>query len=181
MAEDPKLGVTAKNTIYGDAELFMGEEPPIPYVQTAVRVMNDRGSFVVAAKLLKETNYVLLVLRWVAIKLPAGDEAPTVQKMAGKSIAAEQPTVVLATRESHYCNVRSRNMEPCTLTYELTEKDSGEITPDGIYTAPAKEGVYEIRISCADMPLISTYAYAVVKKRGIEGEEEGAPEGTKGP
>lgn len=181
LAEDPKLGVTAKNTIYGDAELFMGEEPPIPYVQTAVRVMNDRGSFVVAAKLLKETNYVLLVLRWVAIKLPAGDEAPTVQKMAGKSIAAEQPTVVLATRESHYFNVRFRNMEPCTLTYELTEKDSGEITPDGIYTAPAKEGVYEIRISCADMPLISTYAYAVVKKRGIEGEEEGAPEGTKGP
>ena len=63
-------------------------------------------------------------------------------------------------------------MEPCTLTYELTEKNSGEITTDGVYTAPGREGVFEIRISCADMPLISTYAYAVVKKRDAEESAE---------
>ena len=88
-----------------------------------------------------------------------------------KSISAVQPTILLGTHESCYFNVRFRNMEPCGLTYELTDRDSGEITPDGVYTAPAREGVYEIRISCADMPLISTYAYAVVKKRDAEQEE----------
>ena len=76
-----------------------------------------------------------------------------------------QPTVLLGTRESCYFSVRFRNMEPCGLIYELTDRDSGEITPDGVYTAPAREGVYEIRISCADSPLICTYAYAIVKKK----------------
>ena len=64
-------------------------------------------------------------------------------------------------------------MEPCTLSYELVEKDSGEITPDGIYTAPGREGVYEIRISCAEQPLISTYAYAVDKKKSALEDENG--------
>ncbi len=34
-----------------------------------------------------------------------------------------------------------------------------------LFAAPAKEGVYEIRIYCIDMPVICTYAYAIVKKK----------------
>lgn len=173
LSEDPKLGATARSTIYGDPQFFAEEEPPISYADTAIKVNNDRGSFVVAAQLTRDTPQTLLTLRWVAIRLPVGDEPSKLQRLSGKSIAAVQPTVVLATRESHFFNVKFKNMEPCTLTYELTERDSGEITSDGIYTAPAKEGVYEIRISCADMPLVSTYAYAVVKKRDTEEETSG--------
>jgi hypothetical protein len=126
---------------------------------------------VVAARLLEDSTQVILPLRWVAVMLPASSGEGKIMKMAGKSIAAMQPTIVLATRESCFFNVRFNNMEPCTLNYELTEKDSGEITSDGIYTAPGREGVFEIRISCAEMPLITTYAYAVVKKRDTQQEE----------
>ena len=80
--------------------------------------------------------------------------------------------MILDTRESCFFNVKFKNMEPCTLSYDLTEPNSGDITPDGIYTAPGKEGVYEIRISCADMPMISTYAYAIVKKKAMPGGGE---------
>ena len=73
--------------------------------------------------------------------------------------------MVLGTKESFYFNVRFHNMEPCSVTYELTEPGSGEITLDGVYTAPAREGVYEIRIFCTDMPVLCTYAYAVVKNK----------------
>lgn len=163
LADDPKLGVPARNTVYGTAGLFSDAEPQA--VETAVKVMNDRGSFITAIRLLADSTQVVMPLRWVAVMMPGGDVENRVQKLAGKSIAAVQPTVVMATRSSHFFNVRFNNMEPCTLTYELTEKDSGEITSDGIYTAPGREGVFEIRISCAELPLISTYAYAVVKKR----------------
>lgn len=172
IAEDAKLGDMARNTIYGNVSLFSREQGRVVAAETAVKVMNDRGSFVVAAKLLEDSSQVVLPLRWVAVALPVSAEESKIEKMAGKSIAAVQPTVVMATRESHYFNVRFNNMEPCTLTYELTEKDSGHITSDGIYTAPGREGVFEIRISCAELPLISTYAYAVVKKRDVtEGED----------
>lgn len=173
LADDPKLGTAARSTIYGDATLFPQEQIPAAAAETAVKVMNDRGSFMVAARLLRDSTQVVLPLRWVAALLPGGEEGK-LQKLAGKSIAAMQPTVVLGTRESHFFNVRFNNMEPCTLTYELVEKDSGEITSDGIYTAPGREGVYEIRISCAEQPLISTYAYAVVKKKLARDEEPDA-------
>lgn len=165
LAEDARLSSTAKNTIYGDVSLFDQENLPVAPAQTAVKVMNDRGSFVVAARLQKETSYVMLLLRWVAVKMPSEDDRSLLQRISDKSISAVQPTVLLGTRESCYFSVRFRNMEPCGLNYELTDRDSGEITPDGVYTAPAKEGVYEIRISCADAPLICTYAYAIVKKK----------------
>ncbi len=171
LADDAKLGVPARNTVYGDVSLFGRKQMPVS-AETAVKVMNDRGSFVVAARLREDSTQVVLPLRWVAMLMPSGEEN-TLQKLADKSIAAVQPTVVMGTRESHYFNVRFNNMEPCTLTYELLEKDSGEITSDGIYTAPGREGVFEIRISCAEQPLISTYAYAVVKKKDVREDAEG--------
>lgn len=164
LSDDVKLGATARSTIYGDVSLFPNEQAPTVPAEVAVKVMNDRGSFVVAAKLREDSNRVLLPLRWVAVAMPGGAEESKIEKLAGKSIAAVQSTVVMGTRTSHFFNVRFNNMEPCTLTYELTEKNSGEITPEGIYTAPGREGVFEIRISCAEYPLITTYAYAVVKK-----------------
>lgn len=170
LADDAKMNAPARSTIYGNANLFSQDREHTVPVETAVKVMNDRGSFVVAAKLLEDSNQALLPLRWVAVALPNGGEEGKLEKMAGKSISAVQPTVVMGTRESHFFNVQFKNMEPCTLTYELTEKNSGEITTDGIYTAPGREGVFEIRISCADMPLIATYAYAVVKKRDTDEE-----------
>lgn len=171
LADDAKLGSTARSTIYGNVNLFAEDQVPVAAVETAVKVMNDRGSFVVAARLLEDSSQVVLPLRWVAVALPDNEETK-LQKLAGKSILAVQPTVVLATREVHYISVRFNNMEPCTLNYELTEKDSGEITSDGVYTAPGREGVFEVRISCAEYPLISTYAYIVVKKRDAQ-EQEG--------
>lgn len=172
LAEDPKIGEMSQNTIYGNAQLFEQEHPAIPMVETAVKVMHDRGSFVAAARLLEESTQVVLPLRWVAIAMPKGIQESRLQKISNKSIAAVEPTVVLAVRETHYFNVRFNNMEPCALVYELTEPDSGTITPDGIYTAPGREGVFEIRISCADVPLINTYAYAVVKRKDADKNSE---------
>lgn len=172
LADDPRVSAATRNTIYGDPTLFEKEELPVTFAETAVKVQCDRGSFMVAARLTRETTNVLLLLRWVAIRLPAATDKLE-GRIKGKSIAAVPPTVVIGTRESKYFDVRFRNMEPCTLTYELTEKDSGTITSDGIYTAPAKEGVYEIRISCAEEPMISTYAYAVVRKKDSD-EDDGS-------
>lgn len=168
LSEDVKVGAPARNTIYGNASLFAHDRQHTVPVETAVKVMNDRGSFVVAAKLLEDSSQVILPLRWVAISLPGGGEESKLEKMAGKSISAVQPTVVMGTRESRFINIQFKNMEPCTLNYELTEKNAGEITSDGVYTAPGREGVFEIRVSCAEMPLISTYAYVVVRKRDAD-------------
>ena len=165
IAEDYRMQKMGKSTIYGDPSLFRSEKLPLSYVDTAVRVMNDRGSFQVAARLKRETGFVVLPLRWTAIRLP--DEATPAQEPLPSDyrIEAIRPTVVLAPRESCSFDVRFCGMEPCALCYELVDGSAGEISPAGVYTAPAREGVYEIRISCRNEPEIETYVYAVVKKK----------------
>ena len=169
--EDESLGeASSKSTIYGNPGLFSEDQRNVVDAETAVRVLNDKGSFIVAVRLLSNVDFLVLTYRWVAIKFPAGNDLGLEEDYTGKSISAETPTITMGTKESHFFGVRYNNMEPCSITYELTETGSGEITADGIYTAPSKEGVYEIRIYCTDMPVVCTYAYAIVKKKGFEDE-----------
>lgn len=172
ITEDAALQASAKNTIYGNPDLFKGGKTAAVDAETAVKVMNDKGSFIVAARLLENVDYLVLTYRWIAIKFPAGNDLGLAENYNGKSISTDTPTVVMGTKESHYFHVKYNNMESCSVAYELTEPGSGEITSDGVYTAPAKEGVYEIRIYCIDMPIICTYAYAIVKKKGFGESEE---------
>jgi len=176
IADDFALGASSRNTIFGNPDLFKGEQTTAVDAETAVKVMNDKGSFIVAARLLENVNYLVLTYRWIAIKFPAGNDLGLTESYSGKSISTDTPTVVMGTKESHYFHVKYNNMESCSVAYELTEPGSGEITSDGVYTAPAKEGVYEIRIYCIDMPIICTYAYAIVKKKVYEEEENNAVE-----
>ncbi len=163
--EDALLGANARSTIYGNAELFRADSVQAPMVETAVKILNDKGSFVVAARLLENVDYLVLTFRWVAIRFPAGETEDRSVDVSLMSIIPETPTVVLEPRESHFFGVRFENMSRCSIVYEVTEEGAGEITSDGVYTAPNKDGVFEIRITCADKPMICAYAYAIVKKR----------------
>jgi hypothetical protein len=167
LSQDQALGASAKSTVYGNPELFSRQSQQLVDAETAVRVLNDKGSFVVAARLLHDVDFLVLTYRWVAIKFPSGEELEAADYY-GKSITAKTPTVVMRPRENYYFGVQFNNMDPCSITYELTAPSSGEVTTDGVYTAPAKEGVYEIRIYCSDMPMVCTYAYAIVKSTATE-------------
>lgn len=130
-----------------------------------MKVLNDKGSFIAAISFAEETDCLMLSYRWVAVKF-ANNDALELQESSDKQwIEAETPTAVLGTRESYYFGVRFHDMEKCSIGYEVSEEDGGQISVDGVYTAPNKEGVFEIKIYCIDRPFICTYAYAIVKKK----------------
>lgn len=156
-----------KTTIYGNPELFEKDRINVA-AETAVKVLNDKGSFVVAVKLLQNVRMLVLTYRWVAIRYDSENLQEEIETTTNQSISAVTPTIVLGTKESYFFQVKYNNMKACSISYELTESSSGEITSDGIYTAPSKEGVYEIKIFCTDKPLICTYAYAIVKKKAVD-------------
>lgn len=170
LEEDAVLGKSIKTTVYGNSSLFASGQTAVA-AETAVKVLNDKGSFIVALRLQQEVKQLVLTYRWVAIRY-AEDEPQEEYQDNNQSIAAITPTVVVGTKESYFFQVKYNNMKPCSVAYELTEPGSGEITADGIYTAPAKEGVYEIRIYCAEKPLVCTYAYAIVKKKVANEEKD---------
>lgn len=163
--EDVRTNQSTRTTIYGNSDLF--KEDDHMKVETAVKVYNDKGSFQIAARLTGAQKSIVLLVHWVAVKFNNEGVEPE-EEFADKRIVPKTSTVKLAPRESHCFQVEFQHMKNSRLTYELTESGSGEITQDGIYTAPEKAGVYEIHIYCTDMPEISTYVYAVVKKADEE-------------
>ena len=157
-------GANTKSTIYGDASLFKTGGAKGPETDTAVKVLNDKGSFVVAAGFKKDYDCLMLTYRWIAIKM-AGYNDETDNPGDKQWIEAETPTIVLGTSESRYIGIKFHNMDKCSIGYEVLEKNSGDVTIDGVYTAPNKEGVYEIKVSCIEKPQICTYVYVIVKKK----------------
>ena len=165
MDEDRVKGANTKSTIYGNSRLFAQEGKNIPKTEKAVKVLNDKGSFVAAISFAEETDCLMLSYRWVAVKFANNDISEVEENYEKQWIEAETPTVVLGTRESYFFGVKFHEMDKCSINYQVTEADGGEISVDGVYTAPNKEGVYEIMISCMERPHICTYAYAIVKKK----------------
>ena len=165
MDEDRVSGANTKSTVYGNSKLFAQSGTNIPKTEKAVKVLNDKGSFIAAVSFMEETDCLMLSYRWVAVKFANNDILDIEEKVDKQWIEAETPTVVLGTRESYYFGVKFHEMDKCSISYQVTEEDGGEISVDGVYTAPNKEGVFEIMITCMEHPQICTYAYAIVKKK----------------
>ena len=166
--DEGQMNAQEKRTVFGDMSIF--EDSGSVSMSLGVEVFNNRGSFRVGVKLLGEQKSIIATVYWIAVKvMPIEERLKETEE--NQSISPEIPTVRMVARDSFFFNVRFNNMKPMRLTYELTESGSGEITADGIYTAPIKEGVYEIHIYCTDLPEISTYAYAIVS-RGMASEKD---------
>lgn len=78
------------------------------------------------------------------------------------SITTQGRTQNLKPYETFQVEVKFNNMEEVPLVYELPANNSGSITPEGLYTAPNREGSFEIRVSCSDYPQIFAYVYVSV-------------------
>lgn len=149
-----------KTVVYGDNSLFAGGKGEDTAVRTAVKVFQARGSFQVAAMLAGEQNTISLELQWLAIRIP--DKVPEETAQGPMQIVPQASTMRLRPGAKYYVAVDFRNMEPCALQYEVMDPGGGEIGPDGIYIAPERYGIYEIRISCREHRGVVTYVYAVV-------------------
>lgn len=132
-----------KSIVYGETGLFRREIPGTTSVKTAVRVWEDRGCFQVAVKLVGQQNTVLLSVNWMAVRLTAEAGHPewkTEDKGKQGRIVPKEATVDLKPGQKYFFEVKFENMEPCRLRYELSEKGSGRLDEDGVYTAPFKRG-----------------------------------------
>lgn len=161
--EDASVGREVRTVVYGASGIFKNTSGT-PSVESAVKILPDKGTFIAGIRFLKEYSAPILRCRWVAVKTGGMLEDKCKNVAGSRYITTEKPTIILAPGETCFFPVKFVNMESCHLYYELMESGSGEISEDGVYQAPQKEGVYEIHIFCANDPLICTYAYAVVKE-----------------
>ncbi len=166
-------GKESTEIILGDKAIFAEEEGALTAdriynVQTAVKALPDRGTFIVGAKLGDNTGLISLRVRWFAYR---ADEIDNEFKPTGDSkpyILVNPDTIVIKPKATAHISPIFVNMptEPCN--YSLVDGQGGSIDQNGVYTAPAKEGVYEVRIEAVSNPFIYTHAFVIVSQNKKE-------------
>lgn len=155
----------------GEMSIFEGErgsrEDRVYRVSTAVKVLPDRGTFVVGVRLGDTSGLISLRIRWYAWRMGEVDSQTRLggERQGERYILVKPDTVVVPPKGTAHITPVFVNMptEPCR--YSLLDARGGSIDNNGNYTAPSSEGVYEIRIEAMSDPSIYTHAFAVVSQK----------------
>lgn len=168
----PAVGIDRNYTdlLLGDVSLF--DQASGTYdrnLDRGVRLHPEKGTFELAVRLNDELRQSSLRLRWFAWR---AEEQMTHKPPAGALLRLE-PDVARVTPGTavNFVPVFERGMAaPCD--FLIPDKQSGLITPNGIYTAPKKDGLYQVCAQVKDMPETRVNAFVIVRTQAGEIEHE---------
>lgn len=156
--------------ILGDASIFeqdaaSSEQERLYNLSVGVKVLPERGTFVVGVKLGATTGLISLRIRWFAIKLSEINKQIKVQQEGERMILINPDTIVIPPKGTAHISPVFINMpsEPCT--YRVLDSEGGTVDQNGLYTAPAREGVYEIRVEAISDPSVFSHVFAIVTQK----------------
>lgn len=154
-------------TTYGNPEIFQGSEhgSGLPSCEIAAMNYEERGTFVVGIKLLEAPSALYLKIKWHAVKRPG---APSASPASRQDIClfVKPNTIVVAPRETTYFKPIFYNTGETPCNWTVVEENGGTVAPNGEYTAPNREGVYEINVQSISNPDLKASAFVVVKEKG---------------
>lgn len=157
-------GSMKEEIIFGDGELFAAGEAEEKQMQIAcgVKVLPERGTFVVAVRPKNKMIRTSLRVRWYACK--AEDTGKNISKLKDKQgmIIISPDTITTTPKGIVQIQPKFVNMPYEACSYEVLDQAGGKIDNNGIYTAPTAEGVYEVKVSCISTPEIYAHAYIIV-------------------
>ncbi len=151
--------------VFGDKGIFPKEEISIsaPNVQIAAVANSEKGTIRLGVKLQEKTTSQAVDIRWWAFK-------PIETKKDEEELVIDENVRVVITPNT----ARVKPLEQIRLKahiegsssqeirWAMAENNTGTIDNNGLYTAPSKEGVYEIKAYSVKYDDKSDSAYVVV-------------------
>ena len=154
-------------TLFGNPEIFRGSDfdTGLPQIELASINYEERGTFVIGVKLVDARNSLSVKIKWHAFKdLSASNIAFT--QNASSCLFIKPDTIVISPRETAYFKPIFYNTEESPCKWTVVDESGGKIEPNGVYTAPSKEGVYELRAESISDSSLKASAFVVVKEKG---------------
>lgn len=166
----PAPGIDRNYTdlLLGDASLFTQSSGTYEHgFDRGVRVHPEKGTFELAVRLRGELRQAVLRLRWFAWR---AEEHTTHRPPAGALLRLEPDIVRVAPGATvNFVPVFERGLaSPCD--FLIPDRQSGLITPNGVYTAPPKNGLYQVCAQVKGMPETRVNAFVIVRARMEETE-----------
>lgn len=166
----PAVGIDRNYTdlLLGDASLFSQASGTYDDgFDRGVRIHPEKGTFELAVRLKGELRQTSLRLRWFAWRT----EEHAARKLPVGTLLRLEPDVVRTAPGAtvNFVPVFENGAgSPCD--FLIPDKQSGLITPNGIYTAPQRDGLYQICAQLKDMPETRVNAFVIVRARVEEAE-----------
>lgn len=162
-----------KEVVWGSHKVFQDMDPKL---ELAAKVYRDKGTFIIGARLLEVSKCGQCTIYWRAEKNPEA----ALEDNNEKAIVIKPNFLNVNVRETVYIEAECRNMNDKRLKWTV-EKYGGIIDKNGMYTAPDREGIYEITVSSFVYPGVNASVYAVVRNSMEEGHsmKEGHSQGRK--
>jgi len=154
-------------TAYGNPDIFKGSDydAHLPAYELCALNYEERGTFVVGVKLLETTTSLYVKIKWHAFKTPAPAMGIS-ESRQDICLFVKPDTIVIAPRETAYFKAIFCNTDETPCIWSVVEDNGGTVEPNGIYTAPNKEGVYEVNVQSISNPSLKASAFVVVKEKG---------------
>lgn len=162
-------GHNRTDLLLGDVSLF--EQAGGAYdagFDKGVRLHPDKGTFELALRLRGELRQSSLQLRWFAWRPEGGEGAVSAERM-GTLLRLEPDLVRVKPGETvHFTPIFSAGAAaPCDFFTE--GRQSGAVTRDGLYTAPEREGLFQIRARIRGRPEERAHGFVIVSGEDADG------------
>lgn len=158
----PKLERNRTELLLGDVSLFEQAGGTFDKnMDRGVRLHPDKGTFEMAVRLGCELHQSILRLRWFAWR--PEEAAPVMEEQAG-TLLKLTPDVVHVEPGQTLCFIpvfARGETAPCE--FFTADRRGGAITRDGVYTAPLREGLYQICAQVRGRPEERANAFIIVE------------------
>jgi hypothetical protein len=161
--------------LLGDIRLFASEgvkheDERVYNLSTAVKVLPERGTFIVGVLPRSSSGLISLRIRWFAMRMTEISKQIRQAHDGEKYILINPDTIVVPPKGTAHISPVFINMPTEACNFKLVDAEGGQIDNNGVYTAPAKEGVYEIRVEAISDPSVYAHAFAIVTHKKKEGD-----------
>ena len=146
--------------LFGDVSLFVQSSGSYEQnLDKGIRIHPDKGTFELAVRIKEPLHQSALHLRWFAWRTEEEVEQPITNYKLIRlepSVAYVKPGEVI-----HFVPIFEEGNMPCE--FFVPEKQAGLITRDGIYTAPEREGLYQVCAQILEKPETRISAFVIVQ------------------
>lgn len=136
-------------------------------VSLTAKLYPDKGSFVLAVRFREAYNKESMLskyslkIHWTAVKNP--EISLNRPGSTGKRLSVYPGIIEMKVRESRFIDAACVNMKDKRLSFYVNDNE-GIVDKNGLYTAPDREGIYEVRIESMAYAGIKTSVYMIVRE-----------------
>lgn len=150
--------------VFGDSDIFSNEEfsISIPNVEVGAIANPDKGTMKLGVKLLEKTSAQFIDIRWWAFKPEQAEKEEELLVDENIKVVITPNTTKVKPMDQIRFTANVEGTSNKEVHWSVTEPGAGTIDGNGLYTAPSKEGVYEIKAQSVKFEDKSDSAYIVV-------------------